>query len=315
MAPLVTVIIPTHARPHLVPRAVRTVLGQTLQDLELIVVLDGPDPDTHSSLAAIADPRLRIEVMNARGGQAAAINAGVAQASGAWIALLDDDDEWMPEKLDLQLQAATASDAARPVIGCRFIARSAAGDLVWPRRAPHREEPVWDYLFCRSQLAFGEGILPTSTLFASAGLFREVPLDESLRKHCDIDWLLRVGGRPDVQIALPADLKPLSIWNLEGGDRLSKAHNWRDSRRWILARRERISRRACAGFLLNWAGTNARNQRDATAIPLLLADAFRHGRPGSTDLLAFAALWILPPAVRGRWSRRVARRNPWVASP
>ena len=58
--PRVSVVIPTRLRPALVPRAVCSALAQALTDIEVVVVIDGPDPDTREVLAAIADPRLRI---------------------------------------------------------------------------------------------------------------------------------------------------------------------------------------------------------------------------------------------------------------
>lgn len=308
MKPEVSVIITTRARPQLVRRAALSVLAQTKKELELIVVMDGPDRETRDVLASIPDRRLRIEVRDRRRGQAAAVNAGVALARGTWMALLDDDDEWMPEKLESQLRAAETSTAARPVVGCRFLARSASGDRVWPRRPPGPDEPIADYLFCRSQLSFGEGILPTSTLFAPTALFRDVPWDEGLNRHGDIDWLVRVGLRAEVRIELPPEAEPMAVWHLEGSDRMSKAHDWRYSREWIIGCRLLVSRRACAGFLLNWAGFSARCQRDFAAIPALLYDAFRHGRPGPIDLATFSALWCLPPAMRSRWSRSLTDR-------
>ena len=306
--PIVSVIITTHARPHLVCRAVLSALAQSLQDIEVIVVLDGPDPATLTSLQSIKDERLRICVRDARGGQAAAINSGVQLAQGAWTALLDDDDEWLPGKLMTQLRIAESSAFVSPVVGCHFLARSDNIDELWPTRTPQREECVCDYLFCRSQLAFGEGILPTSMLFAATELFRLVPLDEKLPNHCDLDWLLRVDQRPEVGLEMPASRVPLAIWHLEGSDRVSKTGDWRFSRQWILQSRQLVSRRAYSGFLLTWASFSARSQGDWGAVLPLLQEAFRYGRPGIMQLAVYAAVWCLPPGLRARWSRSMAAR-------
>ncbi len=99
MSPRVSAIITTCARSHLVGHAVRSALGQTLRDIEVVVVVDGPDTATQRVLAGMRDERLRVHICPERGGQAAAINKGVAIARGAWTALLDDDDEWLPDKL------------------------------------------------------------------------------------------------------------------------------------------------------------------------------------------------------------------------
>jgi len=307
--PRVSAIITTRARPHLVRRAVLSALAQSLQEIEVIVVLDGPDPATLASLQSIEDERLRIHVREARGGQAAAINSGVQLAQGAWIALLDDDDEWLPEKLAIQLGIAESSACTRPVVGCHFLARSGNVDELWPMRSPRRDEHVCEYLFCRSQLAFGEGILPTSTLFAATELFRLVPLDEKLPNHCDLDWLLRVDRRPEVALAMPASRVPLAIWHLEGSDRVSKQGDWRFSRQWISQSRDVVTRRAYSGFLLTWASFSARSQGDWSAFLPLLQEAFRHGRPGVMELAVYFAVWCLPPGLRSRWSRSMATRS------
>jgi glycosyltransferase involved in cell wall biosynthesis len=93
--PEISVVIPTRNRAALVPRAVHSALAQTLRDIEVIVVVDGPDPDTVEALAAIDDPRLRVVALDASGGAPAARNVGARNAGAPWVALLDDDDEWL----------------------------------------------------------------------------------------------------------------------------------------------------------------------------------------------------------------------------
>ncbi|HLF32345.1 MAG TPA: glycosyltransferase family 2 protein [Xanthomonadales bacterium] len=302
MMPRVSVIITTHARPQQVCQAVKSALAQTLQDIEVIVVLDGPDPMTLANLESITDPRLRIHVRGDRGGQGAAINSGIELVSGTWTALMDDDDVWMPEKLETQLRIAESSTSASPVVGCHFLARSDAGDLLWPLRSPRPDERICDYLFCRNRLNFGEGILPTSVLFAPTELFRLVSMDETLHKYADIDWLIRADQRPEVQLMMPALRKPLAIWQQQGMDRMSKQHDWRQSCQWISGHRKTVTARAYAGFLLTWVSFNARSQGDLSAIPFLLKEAFQHGRPSLVELAVYAAVWCLPLHTRQRWS-------------
>jgi len=115
--PRVSVVIPTRLRPALVPRAVRSALAQALTDIEVVVVIDGPDPDTREVLAAIADPRLRIVELERSGGAPAARNVGVDHARAAWTALLDDDDEWLPEpgpRRHLRVRRVQGAHAAVP---------------------------------------------------------------------------------------------------------------------------------------------------------------------------------------------------------
>jgi glycosyltransferase involved in cell wall biosynthesis len=300
------VIITTHARPHLVCQAVSSALTQSLQDIEVIVVLDGPDPATLAALELFNDVRLRVHVRDVCGGQAKAINSGIQMATGKWTALLDDDDEWLAEKLEVQLRIAESSDSTRPVVSCYFLAREESGDTLWPLRAPRSNEPIGNYLFCRSHLAFGEGILPTSMLFAPTELFRLVPLAEDLPKHCDLDWLIRVDQKPDVMLEMPVEQVPLAIWHQQGHDRLSRVHDWRFSYQWITRCRQMVTPAAYAGFLLTWVSFSARSQGDFSAFPFLLKKAFRNGRPGVIELVTYAAVWSLPLKVRARWSSSIS---------
>jgi len=107
--PTVSIIIPTYNRAGFIARAMDSVRQQTWRDYELIVVDDGSTDDSMEILHQLekSEPRLRI-VDHARGrhGPAGARNAGLAVARGEWIAFLDSDDEWMPDKLDIFMRAA-----------------------------------------------------------------------------------------------------------------------------------------------------------------------------------------------------------------
>src|SRR4051812_31649574 len=118
--PHVSVVIPTWNRPELVTRAVRSALAQIHDDLEVIVVVDGPGDHTPDELARIDDPRLRTVVLPAKGGAPNARNAGVAAAQAPWVAFLDDDDEWLPAKLEVQLALAKAGPSPRPIVAGRL---------------------------------------------------------------------------------------------------------------------------------------------------------------------------------------------------
>lgn len=98
MQPTVSVIVPTHNRAHLVGDAIASVLGQTLTDLELIVVDDGSTDDTPEVVGRETDARLQY-VRQEHAGRSEARNRGLALASGRYIGFLDDDDLYLPDKL------------------------------------------------------------------------------------------------------------------------------------------------------------------------------------------------------------------------
>jgi hypothetical protein len=228
----------------------------------------------------------------------------VARASGAFVAFLDDDDAWLPAKLERQLAAADSAKPASPIVGCRFVARSERGDAIWPRRPPGAAEPLCEWLFCRRSPFFGDGILPTSMLCAPTALVREVPMAEGLPRHCDIDWLIRAGARADVRLVLPSDPAPLAVWEMQRDrPRMSNVHDWRQSLAWIDARRDLVTARAYAGFVLTWVSHSARCEGDRAAFGALLRAAFRHGRPSSLEVLVHVATWMLPRDVGARLRR------------
>jgi glycosyltransferase involved in cell wall biosynthesis len=98
-APFFTVVVPAHNRVHLLPRAIESVLAQSLADLELIVVDDGSTDSTHELVAAIGDPRVRY-VFQQNAGAAAARNHGARLATGEYLTFLDSDDEALPGWLE-----------------------------------------------------------------------------------------------------------------------------------------------------------------------------------------------------------------------
>ena len=151
MNPQVSAVIPTRHRPGSLLRAVESALAQTHSPAEVVVVIDGPDPATESMLSTMTDERLRVLALPAAVGGSEARNVGVRAASGEWIAFLDDDDEWMPHKLERQL-AMLPQASAEPILSCRFLARTDAGDRIWPERLPQPSEPLCEYLLTRPGL-------------------------------------------------------------------------------------------------------------------------------------------------------------------
>ena len=102
--PTISVIIPAYNAEHTIQETVQSVSKQTFSDSEIIVIDDGSSDRTLDVVREIADPRLKC-FSYANGGSAVARNRGISHATGEFIAFLDADDMWTPDKLELQLEA------------------------------------------------------------------------------------------------------------------------------------------------------------------------------------------------------------------
>jgi glycosyltransferase involved in cell wall biosynthesis len=314
-APDVSVVIPTRARPALVTRAVRSALAQTHDALEVIVVVDGPDDATGAALSAITDPRLRVLMLPESGGAPAARNAGARAATAPWTAFLDDDDEWLPAKVAVQLRVAARASSPVPVVASRLINRTPRAESVMPRRLPGDDEPLSEYLTVRRGLFYGDGFIQTSTIMAPTGLMHRVPFTVGLRRQQELDWTLRAVRQPGVGLHFAAE--PLVLWHQdEDRDRISLAMPWREQLDWLRRSRELFTPRAYAAFVMSVLSSMAATTRSPAVFREILAEARGHGRPAAIDYLTFLQIWALPPALRHRLRDRVlGRRGPSPAAP
>lgn len=103
--PNVSVVIPTYNRANLIARSIRSVLDQTVEPLEVIVVDDGSKDDTKKIIEAMNEPKVKY-IYQENGGAASARNRGVQECKGDWIAFHDSDDVWHADKLEKQLNYA-----------------------------------------------------------------------------------------------------------------------------------------------------------------------------------------------------------------
>lgn len=184
----VSVVIPTFNRMGWIAEAVRSVLEQTHRDLELIVVDDGSTDDSVLRLeAATVDSRARFVYQENRG-VSAARNRGIAEARGHWIAFLDSDDVWKPEKLERQLEWHRRHAHYR--ISCT--------DEEWIRRSRRVNPRSLHQKYCGWILleSMERCIVSPSSALVDRKVFDEIGLfDEALPVCEDYDLWLRVGLR------------------------------------------------------------------------------------------------------------------------
>jgi len=181
--PLVSVIIPTYNRLHTLDRAIKSVLRQTYDYLEIIVIDDGSTDGTDSYIKNINDDRIIYLRHENNRGVSAARNTGIIASKGEYIALLDSDDEWMPEKTSIQLETLSKH-------GGNTIAGCTGHYLIQPDRKLEfqpRENIFWfKWFLFQCLIGPGSTLMATRTAFEKAGCF-----DEKLVRFEDWDWLIR----------------------------------------------------------------------------------------------------------------------------
>lgn len=300
---MISVIVPTARRPDLVMRAVASVLAQSLTDLEVVVVIDGPDPKTTQVLSTITDHRFRL-IQNLQPlGSAGARNVGVAAARGEWVAFLDDDDEWLEDKLALQLAAAATADDS-VIVSCLSYVATSLQRYIWPRRVYDNGGPLDEYLFDRRSWFRGDVMLQCSSLLMPRRLCVELMFGPV---HDDWDMLLRAVKTKGVAIVTVKH--PLVIHHTEDGrESLGASFDWRKSLIWADTNRPLISARAYAGFCLTIVSPQAAKAGDHLAFVVLLYRALRHGSPRPIHLALYLAIWLVPmrqrQKLRSLWHRR-----------
>lgn len=190
-APSVSVIIPTHNRPGELRRAVRSVVAQTVGDIEVLVVDDGSREPVRWTESDGADDRVRVVRFEQAQGVAAARNAAIRVARGEWVAFLDDDDLWAPDKLAQQLAVAATEDAG--FIYTSTIMVSEEGRVVARLPATSPEDLTRRLL---SQNVIGG---PSAVMVRRDALIRAGAFDPELAIIADWDMWIRLS-----QVARPA---------------------------------------------------------------------------------------------------------------
>lgn len=206
--PVVSVIIPVHNRERVIGRAVRSALEQSLRDLEVLVVDDRSTDNTVSVVEQIDDERVRLLRMPDNVGPAGARNRGLEEASGAYISFLDSDDEWLPGKLQDQLERLGRDPGAGLAYGPYLISANA-------RVARHDVELPEGSVFDRMMEGWS-GPLP-STVTVERGLLEGEGFDDTLYGLEDYDLWLRLSQRT----SFVASQRPVAIIDKSSGGRVT----------------------------------------------------------------------------------------------
>ena len=242
MTPFFSVVIPVYNRADLLRATLQSVLSQSEQDFEIVVVDDGSSDHPGRVAEEFCDARIIFMRQENRGGGAAR-NTGIDHARGRFIAFLDSDDCFLPHHLAAMRKLL--EHAPRTAAYARIIVDRGGGcTILKPPRALREGEDMATYLLC------DRGFLPTSTVVIEAGLARAIRFHENLPAAEDTDFVIRaaLAGTRFVMAEEPG-----VIWRDIGDPgRLSSGRRCASMRAWIEDLRPRIPAKAYYGCL-GWA--------------------------------------------------------------
>lgn len=182
----ISVVIPTYNRAELLKNSINSVLSQTYRDFEILVIDDCSSDHTPGVLEVIRDERLRVIRNGSNKGIAAVRNIGVTSARGEYIAFLDDDDEWLPGKLEKQLDVLEGGSANLGCVYTGVLVINSDGDQVLQTSIPrYRNNILKELLF--------QNFITTSTVVVKKACFEKVGLfDEDIPYGEDYDMWIRI---------------------------------------------------------------------------------------------------------------------------
>lgn len=185
--PTVSIVIPTYNRAHLIERAVRSVIYQTYQDFEIIIVDDGSDDDTEKEIKKLSDSRLRYIRHDTNKGAAAARNTGIKASRGKYIAFQDSDDVWVEDKMEKQMKAF---ETAPPEVGVIYTGSwrmKHMKKIYTPPPLIKQKDGDIHHLLLRKSFVSTPTAVVKRACFDAVGMF-----DEELPRFQDWDLFLRI---------------------------------------------------------------------------------------------------------------------------
>jgi glycosyltransferase involved in cell wall biosynthesis len=186
----VSVIIPTYNRAQFLAGAVQSVLTQSFKDLEIIVVDDGGSDAAEAVVKGFPDAPIRYLRHARRQGGAAARNTGIQESSGEYVAFLDDDDEWYPEKLARQMHTILASPPEVGGVYTGYFIVDRADGKIHSQMVPTERGDIHSQLLARNCIGSTSSMLLRRSCFDKVGMF-----DERLQSFQDYDLWIRLARR------------------------------------------------------------------------------------------------------------------------
>ena len=180
----ISVIIPAYNRENTIVKCVESVLAQSYENLEVLVVDDGSTDKTKNKVLSIKDPRVQYLSYGKNRGACYARNYGVDHSTGLFIAFQDSDDVWYPEKLQVQYEYLKRGNY--DFVFCSMSRINNKGQRIsYPINKKAARNPSIHTVLL-------ENCASTQTMFMKKHIAKEVRFDEKIKKYQDWDFMLRV---------------------------------------------------------------------------------------------------------------------------
>ena len=183
---LVSVIIPVYNRMNTIIRAVNSVLNQTYENIEIIIVDDGSTDKTLEILESLNNKKINIFKQTHKGANAAR-NYGIKKANGKYIAFQDSDDEWLPEKLEYQIKYMIENQYE--VCYCPFLLYQQKEQCIIPEDYKNKDKYEKNLL----SILQTKNVVSTQTMVIHRNVIFDVGMfDEEMPRCQDYEYIIRI---------------------------------------------------------------------------------------------------------------------------
>jgi glycosyltransferase involved in cell wall biosynthesis len=186
---MVSVIVPTYNREKTILRAINSILKQTYKDIEIIIIDDYSNDNTQEVVKSLNNDKIKYIKQDKNRGACAARNIGIKLAKGEYIAFLDSDDEWLPEKIEKQIKFLKTNNA--DIVFCSYVCYVDNKKLIIPNKKI-------DTNVLYEKLLYGN-FITTGSILGKAKCFNDVNFDLNLPRFQDWDLVINMTQKYNIQ--------------------------------------------------------------------------------------------------------------------
>lgn len=264
---LVSVIVPTYNRAKVIHHCLNSIINQTYSNLEIIVVDDASNDHTESIVKSMDDSRIKYIRLNQNSQGTKPRNIGIESCTGKYIAFLDSDDAWLPDKIEKQLFYIKKNNEQDVLCFTGVILRWNSKEKIVINRNIQRNETIIDYII-------NVGWVQCGTFMCSSEIAKKTKFSSIVRKHQDWDFCFRLAKNNCKFIYLK---EALTVYNIDDGNNQISTNNRFDlSLEWINSIKNEISLKSYYVFLINHVAHDMIQSNRKKEAWKIYREAFKH---------------------------------------